>query len=96
MIHGDTYKKRSLDQLNRWVNGESVHNDVDNECCPDFSCCNPQANTPIEQRKIFRDLHLAGDLRAMDMRIGFLGASLAQCAPDKHVHIVGSDKIKTN
>jgi hypothetical protein len=35
------YKLRSLAQAEAWVRGESKHNDIDNECCPDFSCCRP-------------------------------------------------------
>lgn len=26
-------------QLEMWRRGVSLHNDIDNECCPDFSCC---------------------------------------------------------
>jgi hypothetical protein len=35
-----SYKARTYTQLYKWVNGNPIHNDVDNECCPDFSCCN--------------------------------------------------------
>lgn len=34
-----SYKARSYTQLYEWVNGNSIHNSIDNECCPDFSCC---------------------------------------------------------
>jgi hypothetical protein len=34
-----TYKSRTLKQCYEWVNGNSIHNFIDNECCPDFSCC---------------------------------------------------------
>lgn len=30
----------SKNQLEYWTKGVSVHNEVDDECCPDFSCCN--------------------------------------------------------
>jgi hypothetical protein len=29
-------------QLLLWVNGISRHNNITNECCPDFSCCSPE------------------------------------------------------
>lgn len=35
-----TYERRSMAQLKAWVDGLSVHNPIDNECVPDFSCCN--------------------------------------------------------
>lgn len=34
-----TYEQRITLQLRLWHEGHPVHNDVDNECCPDFSCC---------------------------------------------------------
>jgi hypothetical protein len=36
------YQQRAYDQGVAWVRGEAKHNDVDDECCPDFSCCIPQ------------------------------------------------------
>ncbi len=35
------YQQRVHQQGLDWVNGRSIHNDVDGECCPDFSCCVP-------------------------------------------------------
>jgi hypothetical protein len=35
-----SYKIRTYKQLHEWVNGNSIHNTIDDECCPDFSCCN--------------------------------------------------------
>lgn len=35
------YQKRVYQQGIDWVNGKPVHNTVDDECCPDFSCCFP-------------------------------------------------------
>jgi len=42
------YKQRALECSLLWVAGESQHNEVDDECCPDFSCCCP---TLFEQDK---------------------------------------------
>lgn len=36
------YKLRCYDQLITWVEGISHHNNIDDECCPDFSCCQPE------------------------------------------------------
>ncbi len=35
------YRERVRVQTLTWAMGRSVHNRVDNECCPDFSCCHP-------------------------------------------------------
>lgn len=40
-------------QLSQWLEGNSVHNEIDDWCCPDFSCCNPGIKTPFEVRKRF-------------------------------------------
>lgn len=34
-----SYRFRAEFQLDLWRRGQPVHNDIDNECCPDFSCC---------------------------------------------------------
>lgn len=36
------YKERARCQCLSWTMGNSYHNRIDNECCPDFSCCNPE------------------------------------------------------
>lgn len=36
-----TYNQRCIEQGLKWVAGESIHNHIDDECCPDFSCCQP-------------------------------------------------------
>ena len=37
-----SYQIRCIDQGRAWVNGASKHNIIDDECCADFSCCEPQ------------------------------------------------------
>ena len=37
----DGYRERVVRQTRMWANGDAVHNDIDAECCPDFSCCEP-------------------------------------------------------
>ena len=82
------YSKRSDEQLNKWVNGESIHNDIDEECCPDFSCCLSDVNTPIEIRKKFADAHYLGDEeKVMKMLMGFLGGAFQDEVDNKKVYI---------
>lgn len=40
-----SYQRRVLAQTERWVEGDIRHNVVDDECCPDFSCCVPEMFT---------------------------------------------------
>ena len=64
------------EQLVRWAAGESIHNDDRDECCPDFSCCNPHIHTPLEMRQRFVQAHRKGDERTCDsMLIMFLGGA---------------------
>lgn len=41
-IKGKTYQDRVMNQGLLWINGISIHNYQDGECCPDFSCCHPE------------------------------------------------------
>jgi hypothetical protein len=44
-------------QLAEWVNGLSVCHNSEGECCPDFSCCQPQLLWPPESVVV---IHLCG------------------------------------
>ena len=35
-------------QIKRWAAGQSLHNHIDNCCCPDFSCCHPELQASKE------------------------------------------------
>lgn len=35
------YRERHKAQALKWAMGQPYHNNVDDECCPDFSCCYP-------------------------------------------------------
>lgn len=39
--YASAYLGRAHRQAARWVLGTRDHNSIDNECCPDFSCCMP-------------------------------------------------------
>ena len=43
------------EQLDAWVNGEPHHNMARDECCPDFSCCQPELLAPKDVRLEFAE-----------------------------------------
>jgi len=71
-------------QMDEWVNGNSIHNDERDECCPDFSCCQNHYKASEEERKLFRD---RPEIREQ-MLMGFLGAAIV--GRGANVHIAGS------
>ena len=65
-------------QLKLWVKGELIHNDERDECCPDFSCCQPQLLAPEHERKIFLEAYQKDDEKIlMSMSIEFLGRAFS-------------------
>ena len=61
------------EQLDKWVAGESIHDHENDQCCPDFSCCNPDLAAHIGDREIFQKYYLEGnDSGTMTMLTGFL------------------------
>ena len=40
--------------IKQWVSGKSQHNIIDNECCPDFSCCYPDLFEQDREKRIDR------------------------------------------
>lgn len=46
------YLRRVRKQTLAWINGRPYHDQVTDECCPDFSCCEPALFTKdAEQRQ---------------------------------------------
>lgn len=82
------------EQVERWVTGESVHNDERGECCPDFSCCKPELQAPEDVRQAFA-MAFHTDPSATHLLLGsFLGAALKMALaekerPDSEVYIAG-------
>lgn len=77
------------EQLLKWVKGKSVHNDNLGVCCPDFSCCNPKVNTPLEVRELFMEAYLNNDTKQTGRMLGvFLGQAISTIS-DKKVYIAG-------
>ena len=62
-------------QLNEWVAGRPWHNAVRDECCPDFSCCNPDKMWPKEMRVEFAN---ADDQTQQEMCFAGLGKLLSE------------------
>lgn len=44
------YRLSCIRQLWLWVFGKSTHNNITDECCPDFSCCNSELKEPFKNR----------------------------------------------
>jgi hypothetical protein len=59
-------------QLEDWVKGKSVHNEIDDECCPDFACCNPASAVSLEKRQEFFNANEKGREK---MLVGFLASA---------------------
>ena len=73
------------EQLELWVQGKPVHNKTRDECCPDFSCCDPDLLAPTEVRKAFK---AASEKERLKFLGQFLGALLAKHTPEKKVRIL--------
>ena len=72
-----------LEQLSEWVDGRPVHG---NNCCPDFSCCQPQLLAPPAVRELFAAAHKAGNEEVtMRMLMEFLGKAFSS----EKVYIAG-------
>ena len=78
----------SDEQLELWVRGSSVHNTEIDECCPDFSCCNKDMNTPLKVRERF---YKAVNDKDENTKIEMLGIFLAKAMKTmgKDVYVAG-------
>lgn len=59
-ITGHTYHNRVEAQIRAWVLGFAIHNDQDEECCPDFSCCEPHLfirDSTVREKRLLSFLH---------------------------------------
>ncbi len=86
------YRQRVDKQTLDWRNGKSEHNQTDDECCPDFSCCRPQLLAPREVREIFYNAYLKENHKTTErLLMEFLGRMIADLPGKQKVHIVGLD-----
>ena len=49
------YIIRCYEQLVDWMNGISKHNEIDDECCPDFTCCANILSDDKDSKKLVYD-----------------------------------------
>jgi len=75
-------------QLAEWLKGKPIHNDERDECCPDFSCCQPSLLVDQATREAFAD---ADEELRMSMLGMFLGRAMALAGAEKEVYIAGAD-----
>lgn len=90
-----SYKEASDHQLAEWVAGRPWHNPLSpnpemegGECCPDFSCCQPELLAPEDVRQRFVE---ADDKTRHEMLMMFLGAMINKATEgtNKRVHLAG-------
>lgn len=79
----------TINQLDEWVKGNSLHDHERGECCPDFSCCQPDLQVPKKVREAFK---AANDEQRMEFLMGFLAAALQKATKksDKKVYLAGT------
>jgi len=77
-------------QLDQWVLGTSMHNPVRDECCPDFSCCDPKGKMDKDLRIKFSN---AVKMKDEETKMKILGMALSGITSEMgvDVHIVGED-----
>ena len=56
------YSIRSYEQLLDWMGGVSKHNQIDDECCPDFTCCANVLPDNSEAKKIVYETFMERNL----------------------------------
>lgn len=82
---------KAEEQLKLWVAGRPVHNKEQNECCPDFSCCQPRLLAPKHEREAFLKAFISGNEKAVtSMLIEFLKRSF----PNIKIYIAGGAQNK--
>ncbi len=79
------------EQLAEWLKGNSIHNDERDECCPDFSCCEPSLLADQKTRQAFVDG--AWDVR-YQMLMMFLSVGCSQMAGTGEIYVTGDDPEK--
>ena len=79
------------EQVEKWVNGESIHDEEHDTCCPDFSCCNSKLKADKANRELFAKAYSEGnDALIGAMLTGFIGQALKSLT-HKKVHVVSTE-----
>lgn len=50
-VERQRYDERCKAQALKWAMGQPYHNRIDDECCPDFSCCRPDLFEKDEEKR---------------------------------------------
>lgn len=79
------------EQLEKWVKGESLHNDERDECCPDFSCC----GSPISPKNVRKKFAKAWAKKDQETINSMLLMFLGNIVPD-NVHVAGNKQITSH
>lgn len=69
---------RREEQLKLWESGDPKHNAIDDECCPDFSCCHPTLLADEVIRKAFMSAYSAPGEDHLIFMMGFLQQALEE------------------
>ena len=80
------------EQLEKWVAGESIHNNERDECCPDFSCCDPELLAPREIREKVLAAYNAKDQSTMHAILGMFLTALIKKSGAKDVYVAGHEE----
>jgi len=72
------------EQLAEWLKGNPIHNDDRDECCPDFSCCEPLLLADQRTRQAFVDADWDTRYKMLMM---FLSVGCSQMAESSKIYI---------
>jgi len=90
LFSGMTEAESADYQLSEWVKGNSLHNPVRDECCPDFSCCCPDNKMDEDLRIKFNNAHKMGDTKTSG---AILGMALTGITSEVrlNIHVTGEN-----
>ena len=96
-IKGTIAEERFIYQVQEWVKGNPIHNEIDDACVPDYSCCVPQLATDQKTKDLFLQAFSRGDYQTTDM-IGSYLMQQANCfsIPKHRLNIINHNKRNIN
>lgn len=78
------------DQLLMWVEGSYVHDEENDRCCPDFSCCNKKMETDRTTKERFLKAVEENDEKTKTEMLGmFLAQAMGTLG--SNVYVAGLD-----
>src|SRR5687767_14947612 len=90
-VIGNTYEERYAYQLEQWVAGNPIHNDIDGNCLPDFSCCNKRMHTDIEKRKAYLEHYKKTGEWEMGLLQESLGKAMLTTGKETNIYVAGCE-----